>query len=110
MTQPFPLYDILAANSDKTLTIEWESMRSTINNMDTKHGALIYALILHHFFLKNGYTQQVVDRLTKNNKNTFQQPYQFKLMNSGKGAIFSMDKLPIDLQQILYAYVNMARS
>jgi len=109
MSHPeFPLYDRLVNDSQKITSIDWELTRSTINNMDSKHGALIYSLILHHYFVKNGYTQHVVDRLAKNSKSSFQQPYQFKLMGSGKGAMFSVDKLPLDLQQILSAYVTLA--
>ena len=104
----FPLYDILVEESKNVSGVDWETIRSTINTMDVVHSELIYAIILHHYFSHQGLTQESIDRLTKCTKGTPQQPYHHRLMNSGKGAMFSLDKVPIDLQNILCAYVDLA--
>jgi len=89
----FPLYESLKGSVVPT-DDEWRTICSTINNMNTEHATMLYALILHHYIVNDASTSYYPYH-----------PYRYKMMGNGKGVIFTVDNLPTSLQSIIAAYV-----
>ncbi len=70
-----------------------------INQLNKVHFEQIYALILHHYSLSNVLT-----------KDTRTIPFNGKVMNSGKGIIYTIKQLPENLRQIIARYVYFVTS
>ena len=62
------------------------------------HLDLIYVIALHHYITR--YSAKV--------KGVY--PYGSKPLDHGKGTTFIMDKVPVDLQHVLYKYIKLISS
>lgn len=92
----FPLYDELL-NSIPEKHLDLSQICSTINSLkeqehSQEHYEIIMALIFHHDIKNNGTPLTMV-------------PYDGKLLSGGKGVIFQISQLPIQLQQIIGNYL-----
>lgn len=99
----YPLYDELLrkVRQRKDKTIDIKRVCTTINNIaqtmspeeTKKHYEEILALIIHHERVASGMVLSVV-------------PFDGKTMVGGKGVLFTMNKLPPTLQQIIAQYIE----
>jgi hypothetical protein len=95
----FPLYDELVKRSESNAappTDIWKYMM----NLPPEPTEVVFALIWHHASLHNALPTQV------KTAKRFILPYQGKLFEGGKGAVFRIDDLPIDLKTLIAIYVN----
>jgi len=93
----FPLYDELVKRAEgQTAPADvWNYMM----NLPPEPTEVVFALIWHYAALHGALPVQV--RTSKR----FALPYQGKLFEGGKGAIFRLEDLPTDLKAVLAVYV-----
>ena len=91
----FPLFDLLQTES-KELSAVPDVWRYVIN-MPLEHLETIYALIWHYY--------QEDNTKTSNNKKIII-PYKGKVFENGKGIIYHVKDIPIDLQKIIACYIS----
>jgi cysteine sulfinate desulfinase/cysteine desulfurase-like protein len=92
----FPLYDKLAQQS-REINFNPSIICSTINTLNKEHAEIIYSIILHHAVLCGIDVRDAI-------------PYEIKLLPVGKGLTVKLEKLPIELQKILYCYIISKQS
>jgi len=63
---------------------------TSINRLPTKYTEFIYFIILHHYLTENGSASL---------------PYFCKIQPGGRGVIFNVDNIPLELQKIILAYL-----
>lgn len=101
MNKPFPIYDLCLSQASDHANPDASKICSTINNLSDDHMEVIFAMILHHFFLEQG--GKVITRKTT--------PFSGKhLLHGTKGLIYTFSSLPPDLRKIISAYVSMVAS
>ena len=106
-----------------TPTLNWPQICNTINEFPKEHIEIIYALILHHYFVemskKSIYLENdskmlemlhkpVPKRTITSKSKALQLPFGGKTFENGKGAIYTVDKIPAQLRHIISAYVHLA--
>jgi len=94
----FPLYDELVKRAETAVvpTDLWKYMM----NLPHDSVEVVFAIIWHYATLHNALPTQV------KTAKRFSLPYQGKLFEGGKGAVFRIDDLPIDLKTLIAIYVN----
>ena len=125
-TISFPLYDDLKSRGHTQ--INWNILCPTINKLKSSQTEIIYALILHHYLLHNN-TQNPINNFniinsttprknkltpktyqlsfpTLNNSDGSEKiPYSGKVCEGGKGIIYTLNQLPLELQDIIAHYI-----
>lgn len=93
----FPLYDELVKRTESQVvpTDVW----NYVMNLPPEPTEVLFALIWHYAALHTALPTQA--RTAKR----FALPYQGKLFEGGKGAVFRLDDLPTDLKAVLASYV-----
>jgi len=94
----FPLYDELVKRAEgQTVPPDvWNYMM----NLPPEPTEVVFALIWHYASLHSALPVQA--RTAKR----FALPYQGKLFEGGKGAVFRLEDLPTDLKAVLASYVS----
>lgn len=98
----FPLYTTLKQESYKMKEIP--DVWKYIINIPLEHLDILYALIWHHFTSEQ--TKQKSSNMSSHiigKKIVI--PYKGKLFDTGKGIIFHVKDIPLDLQKILSCYI-----
>ncbi len=113
------IYQILGGMEFAT-TLDWVQICNTINMLPEDHTEMIYVLILHHYFLessmKSGHqsiesmTAPLIQDRTKTKSKMIPLPYGGKTSEKGRGAIYTVEKIPTALQQIISTYVHIVTS
>jgi hypothetical protein len=94
----FPLYDELYSITDNASQhLNWATSSSKISSISEKNMEIIYALIYTHYLKENK---------TISDKKRFI-PYKGKLMDSNRGALFNIADIPLRLQIIISAYLDL---
>lgn len=109
MEHKFVIYDIISSKED-IKNINWNNICQIINKLSTEQGEIIYGLILHYYLLelykKNNDINIVKNQLKKMCSNRkLHTIYNSKSFTNGRGIIFTLDNLPLPLQQIIAKYV-----
>lgn len=89
----YPLYDKLVEKCKTKQEFNLDNLCYTINSLNKEHSEIIYSIILHH---------AIVSGMDVSNN----PPYEIKTLPVGKGMTVKLDKLPNELQRILYCYLN----
>ena len=96
VVQKFPLYDILASQvRAEPREVNWSTYLSTITNLPESHKSVIYLLIHHHQYK----TTSKQKTIPYGGKTTF-----------GFGYTVEFQKLPREIQEILYLYITLVTS
>ena len=96
----FSLYDeLLKRISSEPVQYDWKKNSAVINNIPDHNLEIIYALILHHYYLAN----KSADLKTKAPNNL---PYGGRAINGGKGIIYVVSNLPQSLQAVIAEYIK----
>ncbi len=91
---PFPLYDDLLREANKSSSIPNLNMMSPlINSLDSVAVEVIMALIWHHTIITNTY---IAGKL----------PYNGKMFNVSSGLMYKLKDLPDILLKILWIYID----
>jgi hypothetical protein len=94
----FPLYDELYEITDNCSNhLNWSNVSSKISNLTDKEMEVLYSLIFTHYVKEN----KVIS-----DKKRFV-PYKGKLMDSNRGALFNISDIPLRLQVIISAYLDL---
>jgi hypothetical protein len=95
-----PIYDelVVRINDTEGKSFDWDRIRSAINQLtDETQLEILYALILHHYFLEQS---------TKGG-NMRMIPYLGKTPDpTGRGVLYNVSNLPLNLQKIIALYVT----
>ena len=109
----FPLYDQLCKVQESSLP-DWPRLCVAITGLSLGHSKIIYALILHHYITIQGNTnmsesQGSLARFqgahTGRKKNS-QLPYGGKTFDQGKGIMFNVNNVPLELRNVISAYLT----
>ncbi len=102
------LYQILV-NLKFTPVLEWQQICNTINDLPKEHTTVIYVLILHHYFLESStkLDQQSIVSSLELKLRSKSLPFNGKTFDNGKGAMYTVEKLPAPLRHIISAYVHL---
>ena len=104
------LYDQLA-KSEVSPQRELKSLPSIINSLPLEINEIIYALILHHYFLeqknKCASEKEIIDKLNDVNKRRIYVPYRGAVFPNGKGITFEFQSMPSPLQKIIARFIDM---
>ncbi len=98
----FPLYNELKKNSQSY--IEVPDVWKYVMNLPLEHLEIIYALIWHHSLLEQPKLKNGSISISSQRKANI--PYKGKLFDTGKGMIFQVKELPIELQKIIAYYIS----
>jgi len=101
MAVSFPLYDDLrrqVESAAKVSSIDWKILAPTVNGLSTKQCQTIYALILHHYLLDNPVKLRTGKDIAI--------PYSAKVLDGGKGLVYTLGNLPLPLQQVLAEFIT----
>jgi hypothetical protein len=94
----FPLYDELYQITDNSGNhLNWSNVSSKISSLSDKEMEILYSLIFAHYVNENK---------TFSDKKRFI-PYKGKLMDSNRGALFNISDIPLRLQIIISAYLDL---
>lgn len=97
-------------------TLDWSQICNTINELPKEHVEMIYALILHHYFVEASMksNSQSIDSIAaslhtepKARSKVIQLPFGGKTFENGKGAIYTVEKIPMQLRHVISAYVHI---
>ncbi len=100
VNRDLPLYTEL--KSMVPVKFEPTSLGPLINMLTGQYVETIYALIIHHYRISNLTNEASLSTISGKRL----APYNGKILNSGKGIIYTIDQLPSDLQQIIANYVS----
>jgi hypothetical protein len=93
-----PLYDELYEITDKSSNhLNWSNVSSKISNLTDKEMEILYALMYTHYVKENKIVSE---------KKRFV-PYKGKLMDANRGALFNISDIPLRLQIIISAYLDL---
>lgn len=111
----FPVYDqLLSLSIPLTDAIsDWSKICATINSLSIEHTNFLCALIFHHYRLEmqsrvngNVLEQLLVQYQSEaGNRSSLGLPYGGQTFKTGRGIVFTVNNLPIDLQRIITNYV-----
>lgn len=108
----FPLYDKLVSQiKTRDKPVPLHQLCSTINSLPRDHLTNIAALIYHYYIIETMSTKHItmeeaIGLLTKKTTKKKPIPYGGKTIgNTGKGIMFTVEKLPVDLQAIIGQYL-----
>lgn len=89
--------------------LDIQNICSTINKMSNEHCTVIFILILHHYLTSghiNSSKKNLIEMLEKRTLSRVV-TYRGKVMKSGKGIMYKINDLPIDLQMIIEKYIEI---
>ena len=105
---------LMLSSTEFTQTLDWHQICNTINKFPKEHIEMIYVLIIHHFFLESSMkanqpvdltmSSLMTDRGRTKSKSL---PYGGKTFENGKGAIYTVEKIPDGLKRVISAYVHI---
>ncbi len=104
-TIDFQLYAELKSMSP--VKFEPTSLGPLINMLIGQSVETIYVLIVHHYMISDSDKGTDLELKSVKLTNKRSAPYNGKILNSGKGIIYTIDQLPPDLQQIIANYVSL---
>lgn len=97
MTQPFPLYDQLAAKAETiSEVLDTTHLGTSICNLEKENAEIVFALIYHHRQIELKSTGSTLISL----------PYTPKVLNKGKGLYYEFSSIPQNLCKILYCFIH----
>lgn len=83
-----PLYEKLKSEINQVGDINWDELLTIIENLTHEEHEIIYALIYHYYKINK-------EKCTS-----------MKLLKGGNGVIVYINKLPTELQKIIYLYLK----
>lgn len=113
----FPLYDELAKKIPEKI-LDPGQVSSIIRSLNNDHANVIFAIILHHYFLENyrsGFdlnyiVQNLLASINKKGRKRNFLPYNTEILVGGKGTVTIYQDLPQALQYIIINYLHIILS
>jgi hypothetical protein len=110
MSQKFALYDSIVTLVDSTsfenMGEKWKLFTTSVTQLNETECTDIYLLILHYYLLHEDTTEKEKKTLSKSKGKANRLPYNGKTFDMGKGVIYQIDQLPIDLQKMILTYFD----
>ncbi len=101
----FPLYTSLQEQISTLTTTNTDDVWKYVINIPYEHLEMVYALLWHHYML------EVVSKTGGGGINVVKKnnvPYKGKLFDNGRGIIFQVKDIPIELQKIIALYIRLS--